>query len=174
MDEPAFARRIRVWRERVDALADGPRYPADLDPLFDDLCRIYLDALPDQRRSLPLLFADTEISPRVFERTSDWVASRAEARREVDRLLGYIGRIVGRVRGPDDAWLVRHGLAAADILDQRPDYRDIILTLQTLYERARRVGIDPAPISEEIERKASPETSALLRSVRTRSASAPS
>src|SRR5688500_4530577 len=126
---------MRAWSERRQALDSGTFYPSDLDPIYDDLCRIYLDASMDQRARLPLLVADTEVSPHAFERTRDWIAARNRARLEIDRLQAFLGRSVERARGIADGWMVRHAFVAAAIMDLRPDYRDIILDLQLVHER---------------------------------------
>ena len=73
-------------------------------------------------------------------------------------------RRVASSMGPgDDASRLRLGLAAAAILQEREDYRDIIVSLAFLHHGARRAGIDPDPFFREVADLARPETGEFIR-----------
>jgi hypothetical protein len=48
------------------------------------------------------------------------------------------------------------------IVQEYPDYRDIIISLSFLHLAARKAPIDPAPLFNEIAALAQPETQAFL------------
>jgi hypothetical protein len=62
-----------------------------------------------------------------------------------------------------DASRLRLGLVAAAILQEREDYRDIVVSLAFLHHAARRAGIDPDPSFREVAALASPETEEFMR-----------
>jgi hypothetical protein len=67
--------------------------------------------------------------------------------------------------GDDATWRLRLrlGLAAAAILQEREDYRDIMVSLAFLHHAARRAGIDPDPLFREVAALARPETERFMR-----------
>jgi hypothetical protein len=91
-------------------------------------------------------------------RTADWISSRERARNDLRSMIFYMRRVASSIRLSDDAWRLRLGLAAAAILQEREDYRDIIVSLAFLHRAARRTGIDPDPFFREVARLARPET----------------
>jgi hypothetical protein len=62
-----------------------------------------------------------------------------------------------------DASRLRLGLVAATILQEREDYRDIVVSLAFLHHAARRAGIDPDPSFREVAALARPETEEFMR-----------
>jgi hypothetical protein len=132
-------------------------YPGLLDTRFDALCALYLMADEEQRIQILALFAPEE-SPRAYVRVSDWIASRERARNDLSSLILYMRRVASSITSEDDIWHLRQGLAAAAILQEREDYRDIIVSLAFLHRAATRAGIDPEPVFREVSRLARAET----------------
>ena len=73
-------------------------------------------------------------------------------------MISYMRRAALSIDPGDDAWRLRLGLAAAAILQEREDYRDIIVSLAFLHHAGRRAGIDPDPFFRELAHLARPET----------------
>src|ERR687895_664115 len=153
--------------ERLDMPGEGEPYPYDANPYpadprdarFDALCALYLEADVAQRAQIAATFApEVEESTRVYARTADWVASRERARNDLSNLIFYMRRVALSIDSGEDAWRLRLGLAAAAILQEREDYRDIIVSLAFLQYAARRGGIDPEPTFREVAALARPET----------------
>src|SRR5919205_1762985 len=133
-------------------------YPADSrDARFDALCALYLEADEVQRAQIPALFAREE-STRAYARIADWIASRQRARNDLSNLIFYMRRVASSIRLEDDTSRLRLGLAAAAILQEREDYRDIIVSLAFLHHAARRAAIEPEPFFREVAALARPET----------------
>lgn len=116
-----------IHRRQMDALRGGTA-PFDfrgLNELLDELCGLYLEADEDQRRVVRDLFPGK------------------------DRIRKYLHSYVGGRAAPhladtgDVKWL-RLGLAAASIVDQRVDYRDLLICLGALWLAAEEAGIAPA------------------------------
>jgi hypothetical protein len=138
-------------------------YPADLrDARFDALCSLYLEADEVRRAQITALFAREE-STRAYASIADWIASRERARNDLSNLIFYMRRVALSINSGDDAWRLRLGLAAAAILQEREDYRDIIVSLAFLHHAARRAGIDPDPFFLEVAALARPETEEFIR-----------
>jgi len=162
MEDAEFEARLIPWLEMP---GEGDPYPHDADPYpadlrdarFDALCALYLQADEEQRMQIPAIFAREE-STRAYARTADWISSRERARNDLRSMIFYMRRVASSIRSRDDAWRLRLGLAAAAILQEREDYRDIIVSLAFLHRAARRAGIDPDPFFREAARLARPET----------------
>jgi len=162
MGDDAFEARLISW---LDMPGEDDPYPHDADPYpadlrdarFDALCALYLQADEEQRMQIPAIFAREE-STRAYARTADWISSRERARNDLRSMIFYMRRVASSIRSSDDAWRLRLGLAAAAILQEREDYRDIIVSLAFLHRAARRAGIDPDPFFREVATLARPET----------------
>ena len=139
-------------------------YPADSrDARFDALCALYLEADEVQRSQIPSLFAREE-STRSYARIAGWIASRERARNDLSNLILFMRRVASSIRSGKDTSGLRLGLAAAAILQEREDYRDIIVSLAFLHHGARRAGIDPDPVFREVAGLARPETEEFISS----------
>ena len=162
MDEAEFEARLMAWLKMPGEGDIYPRYadpyPADLrDARFDSLCALYLRAAEEQRPQIPAIFAREE-STRAYARIAEWISSRERARNDLRSMIFYMRRVASSITSSDDAWRLRLGLAAAAILQEREDYRDIIVSLAFLHHAARRAGIDPDPYFREVAALARPET----------------
>ncbi len=168
MREDEFEARLIEW---LDMPGEGDPYPYDADPhpadprdaRFDALCGLFLEADEAQRAQISATFAPEE-STRAYARTADWIASRERARNDLSNLIFYMRRVASSIGSGDDASRLRLGLAAAAILQEREDYRDIIVSLAFLHHAARRAGIDPDPFFREVAGLARPETEDFIRS----------
>ena len=157
--------------ERLDMPGGGDPYPYDANPYpadprdarFDALCTLYLESSGTQRAQISATFAPEE-STRAYARIADWIASRERARNDLYNLIFYMRRVASSIRSGDDAPRLRLGLAAAAILQEREDYRDIIVSLAFLHHAARPAGIDPDPSFREVAGLARPETERFLLS----------
>ncbi len=142
---------------------DADPYPADpRDARFDALCTLYLEADEAQRAQIPALLA-IEGNTQAYARIADWVASRERARNDLSNLIFYMRRVASSIMSSGDAARLRLGLAAAAILQEREDYRDIVVSLAFLHHAARRAGIDPDPSFREVAALARPETEEFMR-----------
>jgi hypothetical protein len=156
--------------EVLDMPSEGAPYPPYADPYpadprdarFDSLCALYLEADEAQRAQVSAAFAPEE-STRAYARIADWMGSRERARNDLSNLIFYMRRVASAIRSGEDTPRLRLGLAAAAILQEREDYRDIIVSLAFLHHAARRVGIDPDPIFREVAGLARPETEEFIR-----------
>ncbi len=164
MRDDEFENRLIEWLEMpgegdpypltADAYPEDPR-----DARFDALCALYLEADRPQREQVAALFArEAEESTRAYARVADWGASRERARNDLSNLIFYMRRVASSMGSGDAASRLRLGLAAAAILQEREDYRDIIVSLAFLHHAARRAGIDPDPFFLEAAGLARPET----------------
>jgi hypothetical protein len=161
MDGDEFEERLISW---LGIPGEGEPYPHraepypedDRDARFDALCALYLDADEKRRAQIPAILAREE-STRAYARIADWVTSRERARTDLSNMIFYMRRVAGSI-GPGDDRRLRLGLAAAAILQEREDYRDIIVSLAFLHHAARRAGIDPQPHFLELASLARPET----------------
>jgi hypothetical protein len=162
MSDDEFEARLLEWLEMPGEGEPYPNYantyPADpRDARFDALCALYLEADEVQRAQIPALFAREE-STRAYVRISDWIASRERARNDLSNLILYMRRVASSITWEDDISHLRQGLAAAAILQEREDYRDIIVSLAFLHRAATRAGINPEPFFREVSRLARAET----------------
>ena len=106
---------------------------------------------------IPAIFAREE-STRAYARIEDWTSSRERARNELSNMTFYMRRVASSIKSSEDTWRLSLGLAAAAILQEREDFRDIIVSLAFLYHAATRAGIDPEPHFLEVASLARPET----------------
>jgi hypothetical protein len=162
MDDAEFEARLIAWLEMPGEGDPYPHhadpYPADLrDARFDSLCALYLQADRQQRPQIPALFAREE-STRAYARSAEWASSRERARNDLWGMIFYMRRAASSIKSSDDTWRLRLGLAAAAILQEREDYRDVIVSLAFLHRAARRAGIDPEPSFRGVGGLARPET----------------
>ena len=133
-------------------------YPEDLrDARFDALCALYLLANEEQRTQIPAILAREE-STHAYARIADWISSREIARNDLSNMTFYMRRVASSIRSDNDTRPLKLGLAAAAILQEREDYRDIIVSLAFLHQAATRAGIDPEPHFLEVAGLARPET----------------
>ena len=168
MRDYEFEARLVEW---LDMPGEGEPYPSDANPYptdprdarFDALCALYLEADVAQRAQIATTFAPEE-STRAYARTADWVASRERARNDLSNLIFYMRRVASSMGSGTEASRLRLGLAAAAILHEREDYRDIVVSLAFLHHAARRAGIAPDPFFREVAGLARPETEEFMRS----------
>jgi hypothetical protein len=161
MGDDEFEARLLAW---LGMPGEGDPYPHDAGPYpddlrdarFDVLCALYLEVTEQQRAQIPAIFAREE-STRAYARIADWKASRERARSDLSNMIYYMRRVAHSI-GPGDDWRLKLGLAAAAILQEREDYRDIIISLAFLHHAARRAEIDPEPNFLEVASLARPET----------------
>ena len=144
---------------------EGDLYPHQTDPYpedprdarFDALCALYLQADEKQRAQIPRhpRPRGEHAGLRAYRRLENF--TRAGQRRPVQHDLLHAPRgKLHQIR--DHAWRLRLGLAAAAILQEREDYRDIIVSLAFLYQAATRAGINPEPPFLEVAGLAEAET----------------
>ena len=144
---------------------EGELYPHQTDPYpedprdarFDALCALYLQADEKQRAQIPPILASEE-STRAYAHLEDWISSRERARDDLSNMILYMRRVARSIKSGDDTRRLRLGLAAAAILQEREDYRDIIVSLAFLHHAATRAGIDPEPPFLEVAALAQDET----------------
>jgi hypothetical protein len=140
-------------------------YPTDpRDGRFDALCALYLEADETQRVQISATFAPEESTRAYHARISEWIASRESARNDLSNLIFYMRRVASSISSGDETSRLRLGLAAAAIVQEREDYRDIIVSLAFLHHGARRAGIDPDPIFREVAGLGRPETQEFIGS----------
>jgi len=116
-----------IHRRQMDSLRGGtaPFDFGQLNQLLDELCCLYLNA--DQEHRL-LIRGFFEYKSRVRKYLHSYIGGRAAPRLE---------------SSGDKKWLDL-GLAAASIVDQRVDYRDLLICLGALWLSAEEAGIAPA------------------------------
>ena len=162
MRDDEFEARLIEW---LDIPGEGDPYPYYANPYpaepqdarFDALCALYLEADEMQRAQIPALFAREE-STRGYTYIAAWIASRERGRNDLSNLILYMRRVASSIRSEDGTSRLRLGLAAAAILQEREDYRDIIVSLAFLHHSARRAAIDPDPFFRAVAGLARPET----------------
>jgi hypothetical protein len=167
MSDDGFEARLIEW---IDMSGEGDPYPYYTNPYpadprdarFNALCALYLEGDEVQRAQIPALFAREE-STRAYASIADWTVSRERARNDLSNLILYMRRVASSIRSSADTSRLRLGLAAAAILQEREDYRDIIVSLAFLHHAARRAGIDPGPFFRDVARLARPETEGFIR-----------
>jgi hypothetical protein len=146
MSDEEFVKRFREWEASLDpAMEEYLR--ADI-PTYDELCALYLAAEPHQRQQLNSLVLEGN--------------SRAGVIR-LNYLIFYMRWVAERIRTPDDVDSLWLGLAAAAILEDGIDERDVIASLAFLHHAATEAGIDPAPYFKDVADMARPETQKFIR-----------
>lgn len=93
------------------------------EQFFNNLCRIYLDASYQERRSIRSAVTDKN--------------------GVLNCLLGYVYKSAEQVRAIGNKHWLQIGLAAAAIQQGGYDQRDYLLALAELYVTAEEVGLDP-------------------------------
>lgn len=167
MDDEAFNTHLLEWHAMPRDIR-GPSayyvspYPNLLDAKLEVFCALYLQADESQRVLLPQIYARDEPMD-AFAKVADWIASRQHARNDLDNLIEYMRRVSKTIKFVHDAPQLRLGLAAAAILEERSDYRDVIVSLATLHRAATQARIDPASYFEEVAALARPETGQFIR-----------
>jgi hypothetical protein len=168
MGDDEFEARLLAW---LGMPGEGDPYPPHLNPYpddlrdarFDALCVLYLEATDEQRAQIPAVLAREE-STWAHARIADWRTSRERARLDLSNMISYMRRVASSIASADDTGRLRLGLAAAAILQEREDYRDIIVSLAFLHHAATRAGIDPEPHFLEVAALARPETRRFIES----------
>ena len=146
-----------VRRQQMEHLWGGtaPFDFSQLNQLLDELCGLYLEADQEQRPLIRGLFDD-----------------KTRLRKYLHSYIG--GRAAPRLESSGDRKWLDLGLAAASIVDQRVDWRDLLIALGVLWLSAEEAGIAPARRFSSVARISSDEpvyrgssTSDLLRKFRT-------
>jgi hypothetical protein len=146
-----------VHRQQMEALRSGtgPVAFEELHALLDEFLSLYLEADEDQRLLIRNSFED-----------------KKRLRKYLHSYVG--GRAAPLLRSTGEARWLRLGLAAASIVDQRVDYRDLLICLVELWLAAEEAGIAPARYFSGVARISSDEpvygnrpTRELLRRFRT-------
>jgi hypothetical protein len=145
-----------VHRQQMEHLWGGTA-PFDfgrLNQLLDELCSLYLAADQEQRAVIRGLFDD-----------------KTRLRKYLHSYIG--GRAAPRLESTGDRKWLDLGLAAASIVDQRVDWRDLLIALGALWLSAEEAGIAPARRFSSVARISTDEpayggssTSDLLRRFR--------
>jgi hypothetical protein len=145
-----------IHRRQMDALRGGtaPFDFGQLNRLLDELCSLYLSADQEQRVFIRDLFED-----------------KTRLRKYLHSYIG--GRAAPRLESTGDRKWLDLGLAAASIVDQRVDWRDLLIALGALWLSAEEAGIAPARRFSSVARISTDEpayggssTSDLLRRFR--------
>lgn len=153
MDEELFWSRLAQWELMPGKLGrlenNTLYYDAIVEAKIDALCNLFLETSHEQRLQFPQLFAD------LFPLKKGHVI--------YDQLgLVYMRRVSKRIKGSGDVYPLRLGLAAAAIIEQKPDCRDVMVSLAFLHYAATQVGIDPNVHFQEMAESVSPSTKAFL------------
>lgn len=156
MDDDAFLARLAEWEAMPASIHDDTYYASDfpgpLDAKFDTLCTLFQEGSDEQRPLLAELYA-AEKAPK----GSPFPYLR------LDNLgIHYARRLAKALAAGGDAALLRQGLLAIAIVQEQPDYRDIIISLAFLHLAARKAGLDPAPAFNTVAALARPETRTFL------------
>jgi len=116
-----------IHRRQMDGLRSGtgPVSFREIHLPLDELFDLYLRAGEDQRLLIRSFFED-----------------KHRLRKYLHSYVG--GRAAPRLADTGDVKWLRLGLAAASIVDQRVDYRDLLICLGALWLAAEEAGIAPA------------------------------
>ncbi len=120
----------------------------ELLKIIDDFCQTYLQATPGESEEMRRLVANDHSVLKWL----DWYAGAASNKLQS----------TGAPR-----WLQR-SLAAQSLIDQRRDFREVYLSLGTLYIAAKEAGIDPQPYFRAIADISSSKTNKFLAQISTR------
>jgi hypothetical protein len=155
MDNNSFLERLLMW-EKIPA---NDEHCAER---YDILCTLYLEATPEQRAQLPLLVVpDHDVT--FYHDLHEWISVRRASDDRIAELHSYMRELPSRIKSPADTRFLRLGLAAAAMIEECIDYRDVIVSLAFLHLAATEAEIDPAPQFMEIAKMARPETGRFLR-----------
>jgi hypothetical protein len=152
MDDEDFLKGFAEWEASLGP--EREQYSEDDIAKYDALCSLYLEATPEQRRKLAHLFAPAGTKAGAYRR---------------GYLFIYMRLVSERIKTPQDVHHLRLGLAAAALLEERWDTRDILVSLAFLHRAATQAGIDPAPYFKEIADTARPQTREFIRAFLRRS-----
>src|SRR5687767_3212926 len=152
MDNNIFMERFNNWQTRLAEEID-PYHVSD-PSIYDDLCLLFLEANSGQRQQLSVMVAPPN--------------------KEGEYCLAYLTYeymrwVSQRFRTPHDVQALRLGLAAAAIVEERMDFRDVITSLAFLHRAATEAGINPKPYFKEVADMARPETRRFIRGFLARS-----
>ena len=116
-----------IHRRQMDALRGGsaPFDFGELNQLLDELCCWYLNADQDQRLLI-----------------RGFIEDKSRVRKYLHSYIG--GRAAPRLESSGDKKWLDLGVAAASIVDQRVDYRDLLICLGALWLSAEEAGLAPA------------------------------
>jgi hypothetical protein len=125
--KPGYSRReynrvAKEIKEKMDAQWDPL---PELYALLDELCPVYLTC-----------------SKEACEKIRGIVA---KCSRLCDPVRSYAHHVAKRINTPEDAGLLRIGLAAISIENCGIDYRDTIMAINSLQASAKAAGIDVTP-----------------------------
>ena len=149
-----LGKRLEKWDNR----------PVDLNDLDAELERI-VDERGDEYAGLTnALYRQIETVCRIYLEGTDDQRARIRAilsgrRNLMSHFCGYPSVAAGEIRTPQDIEPLRIGLAAVSIENSSLDVRDLILSLETLYEAAVDAGIDPKPHFQDVAAISSTEPS---------------
>jgi len=151
MDEATFMRRFNEWQS---SLIEREQYDRTDMPKYDELCALYLEATPEQRKRLPPMIAP----PETKEGNYQW-----------GHLVAYMHWVSERIHNPEDVQHLRLGIAAAALAENPVDWRDNLGAYAVLHHAARKAGINPKPHFKEIADMANPEARSSIRAFLSRS-----
>jgi hypothetical protein len=147
MEESLFRERLLKWARDLGDVRS--KYESrDMDK-YSELCSIYLEASPEQRRQLPT----------VLDPGNVWVEDFLYG----NLMYGYMRSVAELIRTPEDSQPLRLGLVAAAITDNPLDWRDLLISLAFLFDAATQAGIDPEPYFKEVIAIAPPKTGKFMQ-----------
>lgn len=126
--------RNRTWdettgEERIVPVSENAKFREELQGATGELVAFFLTRSDEER---------------------DYLRKLVEARKSIDWFLfAAVVSAARRVESSRDSEAVRRGLAAAAILDNRADVRDLSVALGNLYLVAHRVGLDASSFFKE-------------------------
>ena len=112
----------------------GPEYEEisrKIYSLLEDLFNVYLVSSVEQRKMIEKLFQNKEYI--------------------LNHLVSFPSHVSNFIHSPKDIKWLEIGLVSALIVDGRVDFRDLFISLGTLYIKAKEKGIDPYPHFNRIE-----------------------
>jgi hypothetical protein len=153
MDDQTFLKRFNSWEVKL-----SKKEQSDYSK-YDALCALYLEATLEQRiRLLEFLTRYDTLPDR------EWIGKLKSA--TYGDLLGeltvYMRWDSKRIKTQDDGYALRLGLAAAAIIGEGLDNRDVTVSLAFLYFAAKQAGLDPVPQFKAIAETARPEAKELI------------
>ena len=156
MEDKTFCQRLTHWDMMPGELEEKEYfmsvYPAPLDAKFHALSALYLLGSQEQRRNLIDCFA-----------TGTAISFPYSTHARFDNVIIYMRRVARCLRSAADSFLLRLGLAAAALTENRVESHDLLVSLAFLYCSALRAGIDPVPEFDRIAAIASPQVQEALR-----------
>jgi hypothetical protein len=176
MEDETFCQRLIHWDVMPGELEEHEYfmslYPAPLDAKFHALSALYLLGSQEQRRSLIDCFAnntdDSAVSSTFDSVVNSPISGTAlsfphSTYTRFDNVIIYMRRVARSLRSTTDSFLLRLGLAAATLTENRVESHDLLVSLAFLYYSASRAGIDPVPEFGRIAAIASPQIQEALQ-----------